>query len=72
VNFEIFLVSGGFVPQTTHWGSTPGPRWRTLSPRPPALPPRFSHPGYGPEAVGFSLVMMLLVSSMKLLDVEPG
>jgi len=49
VNVENFLASGELRSPDPHQGSVPGPRWGTLFPRSPALPPRFPHSGYGPD-----------------------
>jgi len=45
---EMLQLLGDFFPQTPNWGSAPGPRWGTLSPRPsdwalaafPQVPPQ--------------------------------
>jgi len=56
VNFESFSASGGGLrPQIPNprlsTGAPPLDPLGTLSPRPPALPPRFLHPRYGPDVL---------------------
>ena len=56
MNFESFSASGGGLrPQIPNprlsTGAPPLDPLGTLSPRPPALPPRFLHPRYGPDVL---------------------